>query len=493
MGGGYSLRALLPTLSGLLLLQFVSGLSATVVATSLPSIMVDLRTSSAASTWLVAATILANTATTPLWGKLGDRINRRSVLLGAAGVFGAGCALAAAAGSFSLLLCARALMGAGLGGIGALCLVVIAALVPERERGRANGLAMSVQTVGTMAGPVVGGFITESEPLGWRGSFLLALPFALAAAFLIRGLLPGERLRPPVRAAGGPRPDVVGGILMMSGVVLALLCVTAVAESRGDFSPAAVLSGVGGLALLALAVTLEWRAEDPVVPVRLLRQRTPALVCGAAFAVGCTLFGGSVFISQYLQLGLRLPASAAGLALMPMAAGTVASAWAAGRWIAAGRSLKTVLVCATASVVAGFGVLSAINAAPLPLTVAGTVLLALGTGCALQNLVLMAQTVTAPGMLSTVSATVLFFFSLGGSVGLIMLGALLSGRLGAAGLLDEAAAHRAALPAVFLASAVIASAALAAVCLLPRRRIPAAEPAAHPDGGPTARPTEPAV
>lgn len=475
--GAPSVPALAPGFSGLLLIQFVSGLSATVVATALPVIMVDLPTSGAASTWLVASTILANTATTPLWGKLGDLCNRRSVLLGAMLAFTAGCTLAAAAPNFQMLLVARAMMGVGLGGISALCVVVVASLVAERQRGRVIGLIMSVQTMGTMAGPVAGGFIAEAEPLGWRGCFLLALPLALAALALVRFLLPAGRLQPPPRLSSAHRPDLAGGLLLMSGVVLILLCVTAAVESDGGWSPGVVASGCGGLSLLGLAIALEWRAKDPMVPVRLLGQRTLGLTSTAAFSAGCTLFGGSVFIGQYLQLGLLLPASTAGLLLMPMAVGTVASAWAAGRWVASGRSVKAVLVAATASVAAGFLMLSAVNAAPLQVTVTGTVLLGLGTGCALQNLLLTAQATAAPGMLSTISATVLFFFTLGGSVGLILLGALLATGLSAAGP-DPAQAYLDSVPEVFRVSAIIACAAFAAVSMLPRtRRISPLHPA----------------
>ena len=457
-----------PQLSGLFLIQFVSGLSATVVATALPVIMGVLHTGSAASTWLVAATILANTTTTPLWGKLGDLFNRRTVLLCSITVFCAACVMAAAAADFTGLLVARVLMGVGLGGIGALCMVVVASLVEPRQRGRYSGYVLSAQTLGTMAGPAAGGFIAGLHPQGWRGCFLLVLPFGLLAWIIIRFMLPSKDLQPPARAASAEKPDVAGGLLLMTGVALTLLCVTHAAQSGGAWSVPVVAAGLAGLTLLGVASVFEWRAPDPVVPLRLLRGRPLGLSCLAAFAIGCTLFGGSVFISQYLQLGLLMPSSAAGLLLMPMAAGTLAAAAASGRWIAAGLSIRTLLIASTGSVVAGFGVLTAVNSSPVPLAVAGTILLGLGTGSTLQNLVIAAQHSAPAGMLSSVSATVMFFFSLGGSVGLIVLGALLSRWLNDAGQ-DSSSAYLAAIPQVFLISAGIAALGCAAVFVLPRR------------------------
>ncbi|ROQ15574.1 MFS transporter [Rathayibacter sp. PhB93] len=457
-------------LTGLMLSQFVAGLSATIVATSVPTVMRSLEGAAGLSTWLVAATILGNTATTPLWGRLADLVAPKRILQAAIGVFVAGSVLAALAPSTAVLLAARALQGVGLGGTAAVSMAAVALLVPLRERGRVNGSLQALQTSATILGPIVGGVVVQA--LGWRWCFVVALPLAVASFVVLTASL---HVRLPVAPRGG-RTDYAGALLIATGVPAALIALTLLGEGAGGGGSRAVallgFGGFGALALVAL-VLVELRVAAPIIPLRLLVARVPLVCAVAAFLLGSTLFGGSVFITQYLQLGLGMDPAPAGLLLAPMAVGAVIASFTAGRAVTRSGRVKGVLLLAAGAMLLGNVALALAPLAPLPLALTGALLLSAGLGITLQNLVLAAQTVAPAGRTGSLSAAIVFFFTLGGTVGLVGYGAALSARLTAlvsAGA-AEAEAYALALPLVFALSAAACAAAVGALAALPTVRL----------------------
>ncbi|SMH28280.1 Major Facilitator Superfamily protein [Rathayibacter oskolensis] len=460
-----SLRGARWPLAGLMIAQFVAGLSATIVATSVPTVMRSLEGAAGLSTWLVAATILGNTATTPLWGRLADLVAPKRILQCAIGLFIAGSVLAALAPTTAVLLTGRAVQGVGLGGTAAVSIAAVALLVPQRERGRVNGSLQALQTSATILGPIVGGVVVQS--LGWRWCFVVALPLAVASFAVLTATL---HVRLPVAARGG-RTDYAGALLIATGIPSALIALTLVGEGATGVAFTA-FGSFGLLALIALVI-VELRVAAPIIPLRLLASRVPLVCAVAAVLLGSTLFGGSVFVTQYLQIGLGIDPAPAGLLLAPMAVGAVIASFAAGRAITRRGRVKGVLLLAAAAMLVGNAALALAPLAPLPLALTGALLLSAGLGMSLQNLVLAAQTVAPPGRTGSVSAAIVFFFTLGGTVGLVGYGAALSARIGVltqAGA-TEAEAYALGLPLVFALSAAAAAVALGALVMLPTVRL----------------------
>ena len=181
-------RQILEALSGLLLAMFVAMLSSTVVTNALPRIVSDLHGSQTGYTWVVVATLLAMTASTPIWGKLSDLFSKKMLVQLALVIYAAGSLIAAFAPSMEILIGARVVQGLGVGGLTALVQVVIATMVSPRERGRYSGYVGAVFAIATVSGPLIGGVIVDS-PLGWRGCFFVGLPFAVLAFFLLQKTL----------------------------------------------------------------------------------------------------------------------------------------------------------------------------------------------------------------------------------------------------------------------------------------------------------------
>ena len=457
-----SLGPIVVPLSGLLIAQFVAGLSATIVATSIPSILQNLDGPTAHSTWIVAATILGNTASLPIWGKLGDRFNPKGILQAGLVFFAVGSLVAGLSPNTSQLIVGRALQGIGLGGILALIVIVVAALVEPRQRGRVNAWLSTMQTTATLSGPVLGGLIVQTPGLGWQWCFLLSAPAATVSIIVIASTL--RIVRQPVPRM---RADFAGAALIAVGVTSLLICVS-VLPTLATSVPLVAITGAIGVVALVSAWVVELRADDPILPLRLLAARTPLLCIIAAFFAGTTLFGGSVFITQYLQLGVGLMPATAGLLLTPMALGTVGSAFAAGRFISRTGRIKPVLLTGAIALFTGNAVLFLMDFSPTVMAVTGTVLIACGLGAVIQNLTLTAQTTVPFRTVGSMSASVAFFLTLGGTIGLVVLGAVLSYRvdsLQAAGS-TLAESYFVGMPLVFGLSALLVLPAIVAIAAL---------------------------
>ncbi|WP_316043818.1 MDR family MFS transporter [Nocardioides dongxiaopingii] len=415
-------REILEALSGLLLAMFVAMLSSTVVTNALPRIVTDLNGSQSGYTWVVVATLLAMTATTPIWGKLADLFSKKLLVQSALVIYTAGSLVAAFAPSMGVLIGGRVIQGLGVGGLTALVQVVIASMVSPRERGRYSGYIGAVFATATVSGPLIGGLVVDS-PLGWRGCFFVGLPFAVAAFFVLQ-----RRLHLPVVKRDDVRIDYLGATLIVGGVSLLLIWVSLAGSSFDWVSTTSVLLVVGGLVVIGAALYVEGRvAAEPVIPLRLFRDRTTALATAASVMIGVAMFGATVYLSQYFQLARGMSPTEAGLMSVAMVGGLLVSSIISGRIISNTGVWKRWLVGGLVLVVAGFALLGTIDA-DTALVVVGLymALVGVGLGATMQNLVLAVQNNTSQADMGAASSVVAFFRSLGGSIGVSVLGAVLS-------------------------------------------------------------------
>jgi EmrB/QacA subfamily drug resistance transporter len=421
---GMSHRQILEALSGLLLGMFVAILSSTVVSNALPRIITELHGSQSAYTWVVTSTLLATTATTPIWGKLADLTSKKILVQLALTVFVLGSVLAGLSQSTGQLIACRVLQGVGAGGLTALAQVIMATMIAPRERGRYSGYLGAVMAVGTIGGPLIGGVIVDTDWLGWRWCFYVGVPFAVLALAVLQKTLHLPVVRREVTI------DWWGATLVTAAVSLLLIWVS-LAGDRYDWM--SWQSGVmlAGTALLgALALRVENRAAEPMIPPRLFRNRTISLAVVASIAVGVGMFGASVFLSQYFQIARGESPTMSGLMTLPMVLGLLVASTAVGRIITSTGRWKRWLVAGSVLLTAGFALMGSMRAdTPYWRLAVFMALIGLGLGMTMQNLVLAVQNTVEPHELGAASSVVAFFRSLGGALGVSALGAMLGHRI----------------------------------------------------------------
>ncbi len=419
-------RQILEALSGLLLAMFVAMLSSTVVTNALPKIVSDLHGSQTGYTWVVVATLLAMTASTPIWGKLSDLFSKKMLVQLALVIYAAGSLIAAFAPNMGILIGARVVQGLGVGGLTALVQVVIATMVSPRERGRYSGYLGAVFAVATVSGPLIGGVIVDS-PLGWRGCFFVGLPVAVLAFVLLQKTLHLPVIKREVNI------DYAGATLIVAGVSTLLIWVTLAGNQFAWSSPTSYALVLAGAAIVALAIYVEARvAVEPIIPMRLFKDRTIALATVASAMIGVSMFGSTVYLSQYFQIARGMSPTHAGLMSIAMVGGLLVSSIVTGRIISNTGVWKRFLVGGMVMVVLGLSLLGTIddttNLAVVGLFMA---ILGVGLGATMQNLVLSVQNNVNMSDIGSASAMVAFFRSMGGSIGVSALGAVLSAQVAA--------------------------------------------------------------
>lgn len=413
-------RTVLQALTGLLLGMFVSMLASTVVSTSLPVIVHDLGGDQAAFTWVVTATLLTTAISTPIWGKLADLFDRKLLIQLAIVLF----VLATAAAGFSqdpgTLIAFRAVQGLGAGGLAALSQVIMADIISPRERGRYMGLFGAVMAVATVGGPLLGGFITDT--INWRWNFFIALPFAVAALIIMQ-----RTLHLPARPKQKARIDYVGIVLLSTAVSLLLIWVTGAGDDYEWWSVETALMVGGALLAAVLFVIVELRAKEPLIPLTLFRDRTFTLAVVASISIGIAMFGTSVFLSQYMQLARGATPTEAGLMTLPMIGGLLLASIVIGGLVTRHGHWKPYLIAGGVLLIAGSHLLSTIHYdTNFALVSLYMFLLGAGVGMTMQNLVLIVQNTAKPSEIGVASSGVTFFRSLGGTVGVSVMGAALA-------------------------------------------------------------------
>jgi EmrB/QacA subfamily drug resistance transporter len=416
---------ILQALTGLLAGLFTAILSSTIVANALPTIMSDLNGSQTDFAWVITAALLANAATTPIWGKLADLFDKKILVQASIVIFVAGSVLAGFAESIPLLLTARVIQGVAMGGLTALAQAIIGTIIAPRERGRYSGYMGGVMAVATAGGPLLGGFIVDS-PLGWRWTFFVCVPLAIIALVLLQMTL---KLPDTRRKA---RIDWLGSILLTAGVSLLLIWVS-FAGKEGYyewFSRETALMVGGSVILLALLLVVESKVAEPIIPLKIISQRTTALAIIASIAVGIALFASSSYLGQYYQVARGATPTEAGLLTLPMIAGNLLGSIGAGLLVTKYGKWKRYIVAGALFLIAGLGFAGTIDhLTHLWLVGIYTFVFGLGLGLMLQNLVLAVQNTVAVKDIGSASASVAFFRSMGGAAGVAVLGAILGTRV----------------------------------------------------------------
>ncbi|MBT2533076.1 MFS transporter [Arthrobacter sp. ISL-48] len=418
-------RQIMEALTGLLAAFFTAILSSTIVANALPTIMSELKGTQTDFAWVITAALLANAATTPIWGKLADLFNKKVLVQLSIVVFVAGSVMAGLSETIPLLLTARVIQGVAMGGLTALAQAIIGSMIPPRDRGKYSGYMGGVMAVGTAGGPLLGGFIVDS-PLGWRWTFFVCVPLAVVALILLQITLKVPHVRRPAKI------DWLGSILLTSGVSLLLIWVSFAGNPDyydwWSWESAAMVGG--GVLLLGLLVLVESKVQQPIIPLKIISERTTALAILASVAVGVAMFGSSTFLGQYFQVARGATPTEAGLLTLPMIAGNLIGSVVSGQLISRTGKWKRYLVAGSFLLIAGLGLTGTIDhTTELWGTGIYTAVLGLGLGMVMQNLVLAVQNTVKASDIGTASASVAFFRSVGGAIGVSVLGAILGSRV----------------------------------------------------------------
>ncbi|WP_079130817.1 MDR family MFS transporter [Streptomyces sp. H-KF8] len=423
-GAPMSHRQILEALSGLLLGMFAAILSSTIVSNALPEIITELGGGQSAYTWVVTAALLSMTASTPLWGKLADLISKKTLVQTALVIFVVGSLVAGMAQNPGMLITARVIQGLGAGGLTALAQIIMAAMISPRERGRYSGYLGATFAVATVGGPLVGGVITDTSWLGWRWCLYVGVPFALIALLVLQKTLKLPETRRKVKV------DWAGAFFITAAVSLLLIWVT-FADDKFAWVSWQTYAMVGGALLLTLVfLFVETKAAEPIIPLRLFRNRTITLASVASLFVGIAMFAGTIYFSQFFQLARNESPTMSGVLTIPMIGGLFVSSTVSGLIITRTGKWKSWLVAGAALLTAALGLLSSIRYDTpywhigLFMTIMG-----LGTGMMMQNLVLCTQNQVDPSDLGAASSVVTFFRSLGGAVGVSVLGSVMSTRI----------------------------------------------------------------
>jgi MFS family permease len=395
-----SQRQVLEALSGLILGMFVSMLASTVVSSSLPVIVSDLGGTQTSYTWVVTATLLTTAISTPIWGKLADLTNRKFLYQLAIVIFVVATAIAGFSHDTTLLIAMRAVQGIGAGGLAALSQVLMADIISPRERGKYMGLFVMVQL--TLKLPA-----REQKKTTIDYAGIVFLSVAVSSLLIW------------VSNAGSTTTDDAGNALAFSDLA-----------NNDWWSLLTVLMVGGAIIATILFIVVEITSREPLIPLSLFRNKTFTLSVIASIATGLAMFGSSVFLSQYMQLSRGATPTMAGVMTIPMIAGLLLSSIIIGAFISKFGKWKSYLVVGAILLIAGSYLLSTIHYdTNFALVSLYMFLLGAGVGMTMQNLVLVVQNDTDPREIGVASSGVTFFRSLGGTIGVSVMGAALASKV----------------------------------------------------------------
>lgn len=419
--GGRSNRSIYIAMFGLMLGMFLAMLDNLIVGTALPTIVGDLGGLQHLA-WVVTAYALGAAAGTPIWGKLGDLYGRKGMFMTAIVLFLIASALAGLSQSMGQLIGFRAFQGVSSGGLMVGAMAILGDLVPPRERGRYQGLIGGMMPLAFVGGPLLGGLLTDH--LSWRWAFYVNIPLGIVALFVI-GV--GMRLHTQRIKA---RIDFIGAILLTTGVV----ALTLVASWGGTQYPWASWQIIGLAVVCVLALTsfvfAENRVAEPIVPPRLFRSRNFTVAQVLSFLVGASMFGAVNFLPYYMQDVQGASPTSSGLLLLPMMFGMLAVMLTTGQLITRNGRYRIYPIIGGGVMILGMLALLEMKVGTsTAMASALTLIVGLGMGFIMQNTMLVTQNSVELRDMGSASGSVTLFRTIGGSLGVALLGSVYTSRL----------------------------------------------------------------
>jgi EmrB/QacA subfamily drug resistance transporter len=429
------------TFFALMIVLLLSALDQTIVSTAMPRIVAELKGLDLYA-WVTTIYLLSSTVMVPIWGKLGDLYGRKLIMVVGVALFVFGSWLCGLSGEFGplpvlgggmvQLIVFRGIQGLGGGALFTGAFAVIGDLFPPRERGKYAGMVGAVFGLASIIGPVVGGFFTEHGTVdigalhvaGWRWIFYLNLPLSILSLFLIVTRMPGSRTK------RGARIDLAGAALIAITVASLMLALS----WGGNLHPWGSPTILGLFALFAAGflsfVVVEQNVPEPVMPMGLFRIKSFYTTTIASFLIAASFMGVVTFLPLYLQLGLGVPATKSGIAILPMMLGLVLASGFAGRMVSKTGHYKRYMVAGACFLMLGIFLMSRMGeAANVPQVAWRMFIVGLGLGPAQSLFSTVAQNAAPEGQLGVVTSASQFFRQIGSTVGTAVFGALLTARL----------------------------------------------------------------
>ncbi|MFI8892508.1 MDR family MFS transporter [Streptomyces paradoxus] len=412
----------LVSIGALLLGMLLAALDQTIVSTALPTIVSDLGGLDHLS-WVVTAYLLAATAATPLWGKLGDQYGRKRLFQTAIVIFLVGSALCGAAQDMAQLIAFRALQGLGGGGLIVLSMAIVGDLVSPRERGRYQGLFGAVFGATSVLGPLLGGLFTQH--LSWRWVFYVNLPVGIVALAVIATVLHIPRTA---------RRHVIDylGTFLIAAVATCLVLVASLGGTTWAWGSWQIVGlAVLGVVLAVAFVAVERRAAEPVLPLKLFRVRTFTLAAVISFVVGFAMFGAMTYLPTFLQVVQGISPTMSGVHMLPMVLGLLLASTASGQIVSRTGRWKVFPIAGTGVTTLGLLLLHQLDEHSSTAELSGFFFVfGLGLGLVMQVLVLIVQNAVPYEDLGVATSGATFFRSIGASFGVAVFGTVFAGRLG---------------------------------------------------------------
>lgn len=416
-----SAREVFTAISGLIVGMFVAVLSGTVVSTSMPVIIADLGGTQSQYTWVITASLLATAVSTPIWGKLADLVDRKVLVQISLILFTVGTVIAGFSTDTNMLIAVRVVQGIGVGGLMSLVMIAVALIISPRERGKYMGVVGGIMALGTIGGPLLGGLLTDVW--GWRSNFFVGVPFAILALVLLQFTL---HLPKPQRGTK-VSIDYFGIVLLAVGVSTLLIWVSMGGNQFDWDSGTSIALIATAVVAIAAFITVEFFVKEPIVPMSLFRNRTFTLSVIASIAIGVSMFATSVFLAQYFQLARGATPTESGLMTIPMIIGQMGASIIIGQLVSRFGKWKGWMITGSILATIGVSLMATLRYdTPFPLVAVYMFVLGAGLGMVMQNLTLIVQNDTAPQQLGAASSNVNFFRTIAGTIGVTIMGSLLS-------------------------------------------------------------------
>lgn len=413
--------SVVPLFAGLMVTMLLASLNMTVLSASLPTIVGELHGADHMS-WVITVFILASTIMMPIYGKLGDVFGRKWLLVMAIAIFIVGSVLGALAASMTGLIVARAVQGLGAGGLMILAQASIADVIPARERGKYTGIMGAVFAVSSVAGPLLGGWLTEGP--GWRWLFWMNLPLGAVA------ILAAAAFLPKVRKVGKTRIDIAGMVVLGLATTGIVLVGSWGGSQYAWTSPTILGLIVASVTLAVLFVAIERRAAEPVMPLHMFSDRNFNLSTAAGLLAGVAMFGAISYLPTYLQMAYGATATEAGLLMVPMMGSLLGSSILSGQYVSRTGRYKALPIGGFGFIAAGLLLLSTVTVATTePQLCLYMAVMGVGLGATMQLLVLIVQNSFPVSQVGTATAANNYFRQIGATLGSAVVGSVFASRL----------------------------------------------------------------